>query len=153
MQLDQDIDMRVRGRGSRKNRQKSLRLYARDSEGKSTFDYPIFSDREFNSYRRLALRSGHSDFTKTLIKDLLSSQLVSNLDLEYMESETSVVFMNGEYWGIQNARENIDKYYLESHYGVNPDSVTILKFQVDKLIANEGTKDDFQAILEDKTPK
>ncbi len=145
--LDQDIDMRVRGRGSRKNRQKSLRLYARDEFGRSKFQYPFFKDRPADSYKRLILRSGHSDFTQTMIKDVLSSELVGDLDFEYMESETSVVFMNGEYWGIENARENMDERYLESHFGVNPDSVTILKYQAGKLIASEGSLDDFQNVI------
>jgi len=146
--ITQPIDVRVRGRGSRENSQKSLRLYARDKEKKTTFNYPFFSDRDLSSYKRVALRSGHSDFTQSMIKDLLSAELVENLDVDYMEAETSIVFMNGEYWGIQNVRENLDKYYLESHYGVNPDSVTIVKFQGNELIANEGTVTDFEDLLE-----
>ncbi|MFK7757602.1 MAG: CotH kinase family protein [Flavobacteriales bacterium] len=146
--LDQPVDLRIRGAGSRMNNQKSLKLYARDFEKHTSFDYALFSDRNIDVYKRLVLRSGHSDFTQTLVKDLLAAELAKSLNVEYMSSETSVVFMNGEYWGVQNARENMDKFYLESHFGMNPDSVEIIKFTGEELIESEGTSHHFQSVLD-----
>jgi len=147
MVLNQEVDLRIKGRGSRRNSQKSFRVYARTVDNSNAFNYNLLKDRDFNSYRRFALRSGHSDFTQTLIKDLIAAELVEGLNVDYMESQTASVFLNGTYWGIQNIRENIDKYYLNQHYGVHPDSVTIVKFQVNQLIANEGTTNDFRQLI------
>ncbi|MFK7756411.1 MAG: CotH kinase family protein [Flavobacteriales bacterium] len=125
--ISQEVDFRTRGRGSRGNRQKSLKFFARDDYGKTWFDYPIFPKLDIERYRRLVLRSGHSDFTKSMIKDLVATELVRGLDLEYMESEPVTVFINGEYWGIQFLRENLSEYYLAEHYGINPNAVDIIK--------------------------
>ena len=134
-----EIDVRVRGRGSRNNSQKSLKLFGRNNEGKAPFDYPFFSESDLSDYRRIVLRSGHSDFTKSMISDVLSSELVENLDVDYMESETSLIFMNGEYWGIQNARENMGKFYLESKYRIDPDAIDLVKVEDNSFVALEGT--------------
>jgi hypothetical protein len=145
--FESEVDVRVRGRGSRNNSQKSLKIYGRSEGKKAAFDYPFFSEREVSDYRRIVLRSGHSDFTKAMIKDVLSAELVEKLDVEFMESETSIVFMNGEYWGIQNARENMGKFYLESFYGVNPEALDIVKVEDNGLVALEGSASSFSELI------
>lgn len=145
--FESEIDVRIRGRGSRNNSQKSLKIYGRSEGRKASFDYPFFSDREISDYRRIVLRSGHSDFTKAMIKDVLSAELVEELNVDYMESKTSIVFMNGEYWGIQNARENMGKFYLESFYGVDPEELDIVKLEDGGLVALEGTINAFSELI------
>ncbi len=143
-----EVDVRIRGRGSRLNSQKSLKLFGRNYGQKAPFDYPFFSDREVEDYRRIVLRSGHSDFTISMLKDILSAELVEELDLDYMEAETAHVFLNGEYWGIMNARENMGKYYLASHHGVNPENLDIVKVEDNLLVALEGDEVAFRNLMQ-----
>jgi hypothetical protein len=37
-----------------------------------------------------------------------------------------IFFLNGEYWGVMNIRDRLDKYYLQNHYNLNPDSIDIM---------------------------
>ena len=39
----------------------------------------------------------------------------------------TVVFLNGQYWGIHNIREKLNRDYLASHHDVAPDIVNILE--------------------------
>jgi len=114
--IDQNAGARIHGRGTRFSAQKSLRLYADDKYGKSEFAYPFFSDRPNDSYRRLLLRTSRGDWNGALFTDLLCHELVKDMNVDYMSGITNIVFINGEYWGIQNLRERQDEAYILSHY-------------------------------------
>ena len=53
--------------------------------------------------------------------------LLKDLDMETQDFRPSVVFINGEYWGIQNLRERINKYYIEQHYNVDKDNIDLVE--------------------------
>ncbi len=39
------------------------------------------------------------------------------------------VFLNGDFWGIHNVREKVDRYYIQYNFGVDDDSLDILEEQ------------------------
>lgn len=39
------------------------------------------------------------------------------------------VYINGRYWGLYDLKENMNKDYLAAHYGVDEDTVNIIKQQ------------------------
>ena len=39
----------------------------------------------------------------------------------------SILFINGEYWGIHNIREKLNEHYIASHYKIDPNSVNLIK--------------------------
>jgi hypothetical protein len=45
--------------------------------------------------------------------DALSQTLAKHMNVDYQHFRTSVVFINGEYWGLHNFRERYDKYYFQ----------------------------------------
>ena len=93
--IDQDIDIRIHGSGSRAAPQKSLRLYARSEYGAEEFQYPFFEDKpDLNSFKTLILGNVR-DASGTLFKDELCHHLVRNLDLDYMAGQTVIAFING----------------------------------------------------------
>ena len=55
------------------------------------------------------------------------TQLAKPTGVAIQEYEPAIVFINGEYWGIQNIREKINEYYLAQNYGVDKDNVDILR--------------------------
>lgn len=63
--LNQQVGIRINGGGSRAFQNKSLRLYARPELGAGSFNYPIFPNENFNSYKRLVLRNSGNDFFNT----------------------------------------------------------------------------------------
>ena len=124
--VDQDAGVRIHGGGSRRDRQKSLRLYARSEYGASRFEYSFFEDKDIDEYKRLVLRSQPAA-NSSFMTDEVTSRLLSTTDLGYMATKETIVFLNGEFWGVYHIRERMDKYYLEDNYGVDKDEVNFLE--------------------------
>lgn len=134
--LAQGVGLRLHGGWSRALApRKSLRLYARAQYGEAdSFDFPFFNGltsreskpRAISSFRRLILRNSGNDFDGTLFRDAVIQGLAAPLGLDHQAYRPVVHFINGEFWGINSFRERIDQHYLASHYGMDPDEVTIL---------------------------
>lgn len=117
----QDIGVRVAGESSRYNYQKSLNLYARDIyEGDGTFFKGFFSDRE----KKVRLRRGD---TRMMYQEPMLHSVLSELGLQYLDSQMKAVFINGEYWGIYNLREQYDDYYFLNHLGIEEQDLWLIK--------------------------
>lgn len=124
--ITQNGGLRMHGGGSRRNPQKSLRLYARTEYDKdSRFDHQFFPDKEIDSFKRLVLRAQESS-NVSYMTDELASNLCKNVNVGRMATRPIVVFIDGEFWGIYNIRERIDKHFLKDNFGADPDNLTIL---------------------------
>ncbi len=142
LQFDQDFGMKIHGGWSRAQPQKSLRILAKGRWGKSTLDYQLFPDKEIYSFKRFILRTSGNETAQngTFFRDALMHKAVENTFNDYQDHVPAIVYLNGEFWGIQNIREKIGKYYLAENFGVNPDSVDILQFDGAVM---EGSNVDF----------
>lgn len=121
--LSQDIGLRIHGGYSRGMPQKSFRIYARNRYGNSRLDHGFFPNRTDTSYRRLILRNSGNDWTHSHMRDGTVHRVVEHLNFSKLEYRPSVVFVNGEYWGIKNMRERIDRHYLVRRKQVSPDNI------------------------------
>ncbi|MFW5973095.1 MAG: CotH kinase family protein [Bacteroidota bacterium] len=143
--LGQNAGMRIHGGFSRAFRQKSLRLYARADYGKPYFEHPIFAEKpDVRRYKRLILRNGGQDWTKVYFRDGFMQRLVRHLNVDYQAYEPTLVFINGEYWGIHNLRERIDAHYAGENYSVDPEAVDLL--EMDGRVV-EGQSEHYEALL------
>jgi hypothetical protein len=124
--LAQDAGVRIHGGWSRRWAFKSLRLYARSDYGQDTFAYRLFPDQPDENYRRFILRNSGNDYQLTLFRDAFMQRLIGHLRLDTQAYRPAVLFINGEYWGIQNLRERYDRHYLQRTYGVDPDNIDLL---------------------------
>ena len=116
--------------GMRRNmKQKSFRIFARNKYGTAEINYKIFDDKPINKFKSIILRNGGlPDFTSTIFRDgMMQSLLIGQMDIDYQAYKPSVVFLNGEFWGIYNIREKLNEDYLASNHGVNPDNVDLLE--------------------------
>ena len=126
--FDQDIGLKIHGGYSRAYPQKSFRLLAKGRYGKSTVDYKLFNDKNINSFKRFILRNSGQDYYSTRFRDAFMHKLIQNsTDIDIQDYEPSVVFLNGNYWGLYNIREKIGKYYLNENFGTPEDNVSILR--------------------------
>lgn len=141
--INQNIGIRINGGNSRGIASKSLRLYARADQGDDTFSYPFFATENYNSFKRLVLRNSGQDFYATMFRDALVQSLVDNTATEIKAYQPSVVFLNGEYWGLLNIRERYDRHYFERKYGIVDGQLDYLK---DDLTADEGDRDHYDAM-------
>ena len=123
--VNQAIGVRIHGGKTRSAAQKALRLYARSSYGKKTFDYPFFSNKKQSSYKRLLLRTTMGAWTNTILADAFAHQAARDLNIDIQEYQPVIVFINGEYWGIHELREHFDQHKLAEDYGLDKDDINI----------------------------
>ena len=124
--------------------QKSLYVTARSKYGKKNFAYPIFPARKMKKYKSFLLRNSGGDFGKTQFRDAFMTQLAKPTGIAIQEYRPAIVFLNGEYWGIQNLREKINEHYLEDVYKVNPDNVDLMEHRDG---AKHGNSKAYRAML------
>ncbi len=125
--IDQGIGIKIAGNGNRDFPQKSLHLFARKIYGKGSFEYQFFKDKPIEKFEALLLRNGGDDWTRAMIRDILTSGLISDMDIDCQAFQLTIVYLNGEYWGIQDLREKINSHYLAENHFVNPDNVNLLE--------------------------
>jgi hypothetical protein len=122
------VGVKLIGSCTRNFNLKSLTLISREKYGKSGLDYRFFSDKDINSFKSLNLRSSGNDLEETMLRDgFMQNLLIGRMDIDYESYQPTVVFLNGEYWGILNLREKMNEHYVESNYGINSDDVSVLE--------------------------
>lgn len=143
--VETDAGMRMKGVGSTSFPQKSFTVYFRKEYGQNKIYYPFFGTNSVLPYKRLIFRNGGNDFLHTHFRDAYMQGLLSDMDLETQKSKPSVVFINGEYWGIHNIREKHDKHYFEARFGIEEDNLNILSHCG---IIDEGSNSDYNALVQ-----
>lgn len=158
--ISQDGGLRIFGGTSRALPQKSFKIIARKTErmdsvyyeGTGSFRYAFFENRTVRSgknagdvldkYDSLILRNGGNDSMQhssvdpnsaTLLRDGLANNFAANVckTLDYANSTFAAVYLNGEYYGILDLRENMNEDYVRRVYGVDDQYVDIVKSEVD----------------------
>lgn len=126
--INQPCGLRIHGGASRWFQQKGMRIYAREEYGKKRFKHQFFETIPNNSFKRLNLHPFRcSNWLQTGGQEYLAQTVASNLDIETLAVRQTVVFINGEYWGIYTLEESPDERYLEDHFDINTDEVNIIK--------------------------
>ena len=128
-QISQAVDIRIGGACSRNFPQKSFVIQPKKKYGSGQIQYPFFpTKRKVTSVGELFLRNSGNDFNTTMFRDaFLQSLGIGQMDLDYMAYQPAILYLNGEYWGIQNIREKIDGDFIESNYGVPKSDVDLLE--------------------------
>ena len=140
--LSMNIGTRIRGEWIRCLGQKALSLFAR-SEYDSTnyFNHEFFpgylktnSIGLMNKFKRLILRNDGNNWgwqQTTMMKDATTQSLFDHLTLKYQAYMPSILFLDGEYWGIHNIRELPDERNIALTYNMNSDDITIIEHNLD----------------------
>jgi hypothetical protein len=130
--FSQGLGMRIHGGGSRTRPVKGFRLYARnDYDDANIIDYPLIPsavDRFGNSlsiYRRILFRNGGDRLD--YLSDAVIHQVLQPMKVGIQSVEPMVHYINGEYWGLTNARDRIDRFYVGFNYDVDPDQVILIE--------------------------
>lgn len=136
---------RLFGGMSRLFPQKSITIVARDRYGQKRIDYPIFGKKGLKKYKFLVLRNSGSDFGKSHFRDGLMTSLVDDWDIDKQDYRPSQVYINGEYWGIYNIREKINRYFIAGHHDVDKDSIDLLEHRFNR---KTGSRRHYQRLLD-----
>ena len=126
--IDQDAGVKIAGAWSRAHAQKSFAFHARNAYGKNRFDCKLFSNKDISSFKSFVLRNSGNDWYNTMFRDAMITGLVRNTNIDIQAYQPSVVYLNGEYWGILNIREKINEHYVANNYNwTDADDVDLLE--------------------------
>ena len=146
--LEQIVGIRIKGSSTRNMQQKNFNIYARkkygndkiycltlfpnnkDINGNKIIEYTSFSLRGISDEAR-----ARDQFSIRLIKDR-KSQATYNI-------KNSVLFLNGEFWGMYAITEKFSKEFFASHYNILKDNVIFIKEQDIK----EGTPEEYTNLI------
>lgn len=136
--LSENVGVRIHGGGTRALPQKSLRIYARGGYGSDYLNHPFFPNQDHTQYKRILLRSAGQDFfgPGTQLRDGFMEKLVEPIEVPIQDYQPAILYLNGEYWGIQNLRERYDKYYFLRKYGIPEDELDLLE---NNMVVEEGS--------------
>jgi len=127
----QMLGIRNHGGWSRAAAQKTMRFYARSEYGNSNLRYKLFPDQNDDSFKRFLIRNSGNDWSSTGLRDMVMQRIFRPAVITDTQDGTPVViYINGEYWGIQNIREHYSNYYFERKYRVDPENIDQLKAMV-----------------------
>jgi hypothetical protein len=139
--FDQSVDIRIGGNCSRNQAQKSFAIKARDKYGSNIMNYKFFDGKSVNQFGGLMLRNSGNDFNVTMFRDAFMQALpVGQMDVDYMEYQPAILYLNGQYMGIQNIREKIDADFIEGNYNVDKDNLDLIETYENAL---EGSSDTY----------
>lgn len=124
----------IKGQSSRSFRQKSFGLDARDpDDGRAWIQHPLFPGLRRlgdggprDTFRTLRLRNMGNDWAYAALRDAYCHRMADGLGLALMAWRPVSVYLDGEYWGVLELREELDAEYFESHYGVPREEVAIV---------------------------
>ena len=138
--------LKIFGNYSRQNAKKSVAITFREKYGDKRLNYSLFPEfPELNKFKVFILRNNGSNFGNDYIRDRLASSISEGLGVDYQRGRFAVVYYNGEYYGIHSIRERSTEYYFETHYGLNPDDIDLLK--ADNSVS-AGTAVDYVALMD-----
>lgn len=108
--------------------QKMLGVYFKKQYGDNKLDYPLFAQRNRNSYKSFALRASGSDWSFTLMRDMLAHHaILYNMNVDIMSYKPASMFLNGKFLGITNMREKVDDDYIEKSYGLEKGTFDLIE--------------------------
>ena len=127
-------NLAIHGGDSRKAPQKSLKF-------NGDINYQLFPEKEVDQFKSIILRAGGQDKAKTYIRDAVKYQMFQGLvDVDLQGFQPAVLYLNGEYWGIQNIREKTNEDYLYTNYGLDESQIlSIAKPKGDILDVSAGS--------------
>lgn len=117
--------------------QKGFKVYPQDEDGyKANMEHQYFSTSLRDTFSMFILKAGASDNYPSNggpschMRDAFAHTLAEryNLDMDYRRYEPTIVFVNGEYWGLYEIRERVDNDYFEYYYGKKKSKVENLRY-------------------------
>ncbi len=125
-QLNQEVKIGNFGACSRTKYIKSIKINAGKVYGDNELDYPIFEEKPNLRWKSIVLRNSGNDFGRSYLRDgFMQTLLIGQVDIDHQAYQPSMVFINGEFYGMLNIRERTNKDFIFSNYGLGEDEIFI----------------------------
>ncbi|WP_407444018.1 CotH kinase family protein [Fibrobacter sp.] len=124
-----DAGISIIGNYSRYKPKKSVAIKMDDDTyGDKSLKYSLFKTRpEAKKFRSFNLRNNGNRFWTDYIEDAMLTSLMEGTEVDYQRSRQVVVFYNGEYFGIHDMRERLNRSFAETNYGIERKSINVVK--------------------------
>ena len=136
-----DAGISLIGNWSRYKPKKSVAIKMdNDDYGDKVLKYSFFKTRpEAKKMKSFNLRNNGNRFWTDYIGDAMMTSLMEGTDVDYQRSLQVVVFYNGEYFGIHDLRERLNRSFVETNYGIDSKSINMINIKGNSAEAS-GTK-------------
>ena len=129
--------------------QKSIAIYARNQYGPSQFDYNFFPNLDFSTYESFVLRNSGNDWESTMMRDGFITSIADSLNIDHQQYRAAVLYINGDYWGIQNIREKVNEHFIASNHNLNASDIDLLDIEgFNEWNIVHGTNTDYLNLLD-----
>jgi hypothetical protein len=142
-----DASIRLFGRSAMQLPQKSLAVFIQNANGTDTLHYRLFPEEQ--------LRSSSDDWPQTLFRDAMAHQVLrEHFSLDTQLYRPSILFLNGEYFGIHNIREKYNEHHIAAKHGIDPFDIDLLSIHIDyrsgkkTIEVLQGESDGYEALLD-----
>ncbi|MDQ3191161.1 MAG: CotH kinase family protein [Bacteroidota bacterium] len=153
-QFELHAGIKIQGNYSKIQPQKSFRILTRKEYGTTWLEFPLIPEKpHITSFKRFNLRNGGGDFSYTRYRDAFMQRVLKDSPVDRMGYEPAVVFINGEYWGHYEIREQQNTKHLLTNYGIPEDQVDFLYHKGSSVRASAGTVKEFYTMHEYITKK
>jgi len=124
-----DAGISIIGNYSRYKPKKSVAIKMdNDDYGDKVLKYSFFKTRpEAKKMKSFNLRNNGNRFWTDYFGDPMLVSLMEGTDVDYQRSLQVVVFYNGEYFGIHDLRERLNRSFVETNYGIDSKSINVVK--------------------------
>lgn len=129
--VNQMCGLRTHGGASRWYQQKGMKLYARSEYSSKRFEHDFFGQKPEKHCKRLVLHPFQcSIWLQTGGQDFMAQSVAAHpdLDMDCLGVRQTVVFINGEYWGIYTLEESPDEHYLGGRYHIDTERLNLIKW-------------------------
>ena len=147
---DHYVRLTMNGNGSLAFYQKSMRVSVREPstvESGGTLEYDLFAGEAVNdadipitAFDTFVLRNSGNDVSCAHFRDALMQKLSVKLNVCTQAYRPSLLFINGELWGLYNLRERYSTDYFYRHFGLLPENLVMLESISPLLTGSWNTK-------------
>ncbi len=136
--FSENVGVRLYGATSRAYPQKSISIFVKNRFGVKSIHYPLFTYKpKIQNIKSFILRNSGSDWESTMMRDALSHTLAHDIqDIDYLSYEPTIVFVNGEYYGILNLREKPNESYIQANHKLSNTPIDIIQTKATDTIIN-----------------
>jgi len=116
---------------------KSFALKFKKRYGEPSLSYQVFENRDYSKFNSLILRSGSQDQESAFFRDVLMTSLVDGkTNLKVQAYKPVILYINGNYWGVYNIREQVDDDFIANNFNVSKEGTNIVRIDNDITIGD-----------------
>ncbi len=150
---------RIAGENIWQKAQKPFNIYMRSRYGDDLINYQVFPGQPVATFGEISLRNGGDDWENTLLRDaMMPTMLEGQMDAGFYSYRPSIMFLNGEFWGLYNIRKRFDETYFANEHQLAEGDYDLVGYINDfvhdiaynsatPLTAETGTTEAYESLL------